>query len=183
MVSLGASWKSEGLIVRGSRVIPVEDGALVGHAYETRRRHGIDMSLEPDRVEQLRKSCMRRPSGKPDFPVLLAVRQGVLGRDLSQLTGRRKANAGASGRGQSPLPRHRVVRSGSLAGRASAELVEETYHPQPVRQVMIPKSAVASALSAFRRFGTEWCRLRSCVPRADLRGRLRGQRLCLPASA
>jgi len=97
------------------------------------------MSLEPDRVERLRKKLYEKAKREPDFRFYTLYDKVCWPETLDQAYRQAKANAGAAG---VDGVRFEDIESSGVErwlAELRQELVEETYHPQPVRRVMIPK--------------------------------------------
>jgi len=97
------------------------------------------MSLKPDRVERLRKKLYEKAKREPDFRFYTLYDKVCWAEILEQAYRQAKANAGAAG-----VDGVRFVDIESYGverwlAELRQELVEETYRPQPVRRVMIPK--------------------------------------------
>src|ERR1700712_4098138 len=141
MVSLGPSWKSEGLMVPRK---PVNAGGgtepWFRHASERGGDRELTMSLEPDQVEQLRKKLYEKAKREPDFRFYSLYDKVCWEETLSQAYRQAKANAGASGVDRVRFQDIESYGVDRWLAELRQELVEETYHPQPVRRGMIPKS-------------------------------------------
>jgi len=98
------------------------------------------MSLEPDGVEQLRKKLYEKAKREPDFRFYSLYDKVCWEETLSQAYRQAKANAGASGVDRVRFQDIESYGVDRWLAELRQELVEETYHPQPVRRVMIPKS-------------------------------------------
>jgi RNA-directed DNA polymerase len=97
------------------------------------------MSLEPDRVERLRKKLYEKAKREPVFRFYTLYDKVCWAETLERSYRQAKANAGAAGVDGvrfEDIESYGVERWLAELGQ---ELVEETYHPQPVRRVMIPK--------------------------------------------
>ena len=120
------------------------------------------MSLEPDRVERLRKKLMRRPSGSRTSGSTRCTTKCAGPRPWHQAYRQAKANAGAAGVDGVRFEDIEAYGEDRWLAELRQELVEETYHPQPVRRVMIPKPGGGERPLGSRRFGTGWRRPPSC---------------------
>lgn len=97
------------------------------------------MSLEPDRVERLRKKLYEKAKREPDFRFYTLYDKVCWPDTLTQAYRQAKANAGAAG---VDGVRFEDIESSGVdrwLAELEQELMEETYRPQPVRRVMIPK--------------------------------------------
>jgi len=97
------------------------------------------MSLEPDRVERLRKKLYEKAKREPDFRFYTLYDKVCWPETLGQAYRQAKANAGAAGVDGvrfEDIESYGVERWLAELGQ---ELAEEIYRPQPVRRVTIPK--------------------------------------------
>jgi RNA-directed DNA polymerase len=97
------------------------------------------MSLEPDRVERLRKKLYEKAKREPDFRFYTLYDKVCWPETVEQAYRQAKANAGAAG---VDGVRFEDIESSGVErwlAELRQELVEETYRPQPVRRVMIPR--------------------------------------------
>jgi RNA-directed DNA polymerase len=97
------------------------------------------MSLEPDRVERLRKKLYEKAKREPDYRFYTLYDKVCWIETLKQAYRQAKANAGSAG---VDGVRFEDIESYGVElwlGELRQELTEETYRPQPVRRVMIPK--------------------------------------------
>jgi RNA-directed DNA polymerase len=97
------------------------------------------MSLEPDQVERLRKKLYEKAKREPDFRFYSLYDKVCWPETLSQAYRQAKANAGAAGVDGIRFEDIEAYGVDRWLGELRQELVEETYQPQPVRRVMIPK--------------------------------------------
>ena len=96
-------------------------------------------SLEPDRVERLRKKLYDKAKREPGFRFYTLYDKVFWPETLSLAYARAKANRGAPGVDGvrfTDIESHGVER---WLGELREELVEETYRPQAVRRVKIAK--------------------------------------------
>jgi RNA-directed DNA polymerase len=117
----------------------LRDGALVRACFRTRRRPGLTLSLEPDQVERLRKKLYEKAKREPDFRFYTLYDKVCWPETLALAYRQAKANAGAAGVDGVRFEDIESYGVGRWLGELWQELVEETYRPQPVRRVMIPK--------------------------------------------
>jgi RNA-directed DNA polymerase len=97
------------------------------------------MSLEPDRVERLRKKLYEKAKQEPDFRFYSLYDKVCWTETLTRAYRQAKANAGAAG---VDGVRFEDIESMGVEPWLAAlrqELVEETYRPAAVRRVVIPK--------------------------------------------
>jgi RNA-directed DNA polymerase len=97
------------------------------------------MSLEPDRVERLRKKLYEKAKREPDFRFYSLYDKVCWPETLQRSYRQAKANGGAAG---VDGVRFEAIESYGVdrwLGELEKELVEETYRAQPVRRVVIPK--------------------------------------------
>ena len=97
------------------------------------------MSLEPDQVERLRKKLYEKAKREPDFRFYSLYDKVCWAETLHRAYRQAKANAGASGVDGVRFEDIEAYGEDRWLAELRQELVEETYHPQPVRRVMIPK--------------------------------------------
>lgn len=96
-------------------------------------------SLEPDRVERLRKKLYEKAKREPDFRFYSLYDKVCWSESLQRSYRQAKAKGGAAGvDGVRFVDIERQGRDRWL-GELREELVEERYAPQAVRRVMIPK--------------------------------------------
>src|SRR5436309_958562 len=140
MAGLGPSWKSEGLVV------PRKPGNAGGGKepwlwtrFGTRRRPGLAMSLEPDRVERLRKKLYEKAKREPTFRVDSLYDKVYWKETLDRAYRQAKANAGAAGVDGVRFVDIEAYGEERWLAELRQELEGETYHPQAVRRVKIPK--------------------------------------------
>jgi RNA-directed DNA polymerase len=97
------------------------------------------MSLEPDRVERLRKKLYEKAKREPAFRFYSLYDKVCWPETLAQAYRQAKANAGAAGVDGIRFEDIESYGAERWLAELRQELVEETYLPQPVRRVMIPK--------------------------------------------
>jgi RNA-directed DNA polymerase len=97
------------------------------------------MSLEPDRVERLRKKLYEKAKQEPDFRFYSLYDKVCWTETLTQAYRQAKANDGAAGVDGIRFEDIESYGVERWLAELRQELVEETYRPQPVRRVMIPK--------------------------------------------
>lgn len=97
------------------------------------------MSLEPDRVERLRKKLYEKAKREPDFRFYSLYDKVCWAETLHRAYRQAKENAGAAGVDGVRFEEIEAYGEDRWLAELRQELVEETYHPQPVRRVMIPK--------------------------------------------
>jgi RNA-directed DNA polymerase len=97
------------------------------------------MSLEPDRVERLRKKLYEKAKREPDYRFYTLYDKVCWPETLAQAYRQAKANAGAPGVDGVRFEDIEAYGVDRWLAELRQELVDETYHPQPVRRVMIPK--------------------------------------------
>ena len=109
------------------------------HASERGGDRELTMSLEPDQVERLRKKLYEKAKREPDFRFYSLYDKVCWAETLHRAYRQAKANAGAAG--VDGVGFEDIVAYGEDRWLAELrqDLSEETYHPQPVRRVMIPK--------------------------------------------
>jgi RNA-directed DNA polymerase len=109
------------------------------HASEREGDRALTMSLEPDQVERLRKKLYEKAKREPDFRFYSLYDKVCWAETLSQAYRQVKANAGAAGVDGVRFEDIESYGVDRWLAELRQELVEETYHPHPVRRVMIPK--------------------------------------------
>jgi RNA-directed DNA polymerase len=114
-------------------------GPWFGHASETRRRPGLTKSLEPERVERLRRKLYEKAKREPDFRFYTLYDKVCWAETLERAYRQAKANAGASGVDGVRFEDIESYGAERWLGELRQELMEEVYRPQPVRRVLIPK--------------------------------------------
>jgi RNA-directed DNA polymerase len=97
------------------------------------------MSLEPDRVERLRKKLYEKAKREPDFRFYTLYDKVCWAETLERSYRQAKANAGAAGVDGVRFEDIEAYGVDRWLAELRQELVEESYRPQPVRRVMIPK--------------------------------------------
>jgi RNA-directed DNA polymerase len=97
------------------------------------------MSLEPERVERLRKKLYEKAKREPDFRFYSLYDKVCWVETLHRSYRQAKANAGAAGVDGVRFEDIESYGVDRWLGELRQELMEETYRPQPVRRVMIPK--------------------------------------------
>jgi RNA-directed DNA polymerase len=97
------------------------------------------MSLEPDQVERLRKKLYEKAKREPDFRFYSLYDKVCWAATLHRAYRQAKANAGAAGVDGVRFEDIEAYGEDRWLAELRQELLEETYHPQPVRRVMIPK--------------------------------------------
>jgi RNA-directed DNA polymerase len=109
------------------------------HASEREGDRELTQSLEPDRVERLRKKLYEKAKREPDFRFYTLYDKVCWAETLAQAYRQAKANAGSAGVDGVRFEDIESYGEDRWLAELRQELVEETYHPQPVRRVMIPK--------------------------------------------
>ncbi len=99
----------------------------------------MTMSLEPDRVERLRKKLYEKAKQEPAFRFYSLYDKVCWPETLAQAYRKAKANAGTAGVDGVRFEDIESVGVDRWLAELRQELVEETYRPQPVRRVLIPK--------------------------------------------
>jgi RNA-directed DNA polymerase len=97
------------------------------------------MSLEPDRVERLRKKLYEKAKREPDFRFYTLYDKVCWTETLERAYRQAKANAGAAGVDGVRFEDIEAYGVDRWLAELQKELVEETYRPHAVRRVMIPK--------------------------------------------
>ncbi len=97
------------------------------------------MSLESDRVERLRKKLYEKAKREPDFRFYSLYDKVCWPETLLRSYRQAKANGGAAGVDGVRFEDIESYGVDRWLGELEKELVEETYRPQPVRRVVIPK--------------------------------------------
>jgi len=134
-------------------------GPYFGSASEAGKEAEIGVSLAtPDKIRQLQKKLYRKAKQEPDYRFYLlydkVYREDILAHAW-QLVREHNGAPGVDGISCESIEARGVEEW--LAG-IRKELHEQTYKPDPVRRVMIPKRGGVSGRSAFRRYATEWCK-------------------------
>jgi RNA-directed DNA polymerase len=114
-------------------------GPWFGHASERGEDRELTMSLEPDRVERLRKKLYEKAKREPDFRFYSLYDKVCWSETLHRSYRQAKANAGAAGVDGVRFEDIESYGVERWLGELQKELMEETYRPQPVRRVVIPK--------------------------------------------
>jgi len=109
------------------------------HASERGGDRELTMSLEPDQVERLRKKLYEKAKREPDFRFYSLYDKMCWAETLHRAYRQAKANAGAAGVDGVRFEDIAAYGEDRWLAELRQELLEETYHPQPVRRVMIPK--------------------------------------------
>ena len=110
-----------------------------GHASQRDGDWELTMSLEPDQVERLRKKLYEKAKREPDFRFYSLYDKVCWTETLHRAYRQAKANAGAAGVDGVRFEDIEAYGEDRWLAELRQELVEETYHPQPVRRVLIPK--------------------------------------------
>ena len=97
------------------------------------------MSLEPDRVERLRQKLYEKAKREPAFRFYTLYDKVCWAETLARSYRQAKANAGAAGVDGVRFEDIEAYGVDRWLAELRQELVEESYRPQPVRRVMIPK--------------------------------------------
>lgn len=97
------------------------------------------MSLEPDRVERLRKKLYEKAKREPDFRFYSLYDKVCWRETLLRSYRQAKANAGAAGVDGIRFEDIESYGVDRWLGELQKDLLEETYRPHPVRRVVIPK--------------------------------------------
>lgn len=109
------------------------------HASKRGGDRELTMSLEPDQVERLRKKLYEKAKREPEFRFYSLYDKVCWAETLYRAYRQAKANAGACGVDGVRFEEIEAYGEDRWLAELRQELVEETYHPQPVRRVMIPK--------------------------------------------
>lgn len=99
----------------------------------------IDMSLEPDRVERLRKKLYEKAKQEPSYRFYTLYDKVCWPESLALAYRQAKANAGAAGVDGIRFEDIETYGVDLWLAELRQELVAETYHPEAVRRVKIPK--------------------------------------------
>jgi RNA-directed DNA polymerase len=97
------------------------------------------MSLEPERVERLRKKLYEKAKREPDFRFYTLYDKVCWPQTLARAYRQAKANAGAAGVDGVQFEDIESYGVDRWLAELGQELVKESYRPQPVRRVVIPK--------------------------------------------
>jgi RNA-directed DNA polymerase len=97
------------------------------------------MSLEPERVERLRKKLYEKAKREPAFRFYSLYDKVCWPETLARAYRQAKANAGAAGVDGVRFEDIESYGVDRWLGELRQELMEEVYRPHPVRRVMIPK--------------------------------------------
>ncbi|MGH9381534.1 MAG: group II intron reverse transcriptase/maturase, partial [Thermoanaerobaculia bacterium] len=97
------------------------------------------MSLEPERVERLRKKLYEKAKQEPDFRFYTLYDKVYWPETLVRAYAMAKANRGAPGIDGIRFADIEAYGVDRWLGELREELVEERYRPHPVRRVKIPK--------------------------------------------
>lgn len=110
-----------------------------GHASEREGDRELTKSLEPDRVERLRKKLYEKAKREPDYRFYTLYDKVCWAETLARAYQHSKSNDGAPGVDGVRFEDIETYGVERWLAELRQELVEETYRPQPVRRVMIPK--------------------------------------------
>jgi RNA-directed DNA polymerase len=99
----------------------------------------LTKSLEPERVERLRKKLYEKAKREPDYRFYTLYDKVCWPETLAQAYRQAKANAGAAGVDGERFADIETYGVERWLGELEKELMAETYRPQPVRRVLIPK--------------------------------------------
>lgn len=99
----------------------------------------MTLSLEPDRVERLRKKLYEKAKREPDFRFYTLYDKVCWAETLERAYRKAKANAGAAGVDGLKFTDVEAYGVERWLAELRQELVEETYRPQAVRRALIPK--------------------------------------------
>jgi RNA-directed DNA polymerase len=99
----------------------------------------LTKSLEPDQVERLRKKLYEKAKREPDYRFYTLYDKVCWPETLAQAYRQAKANAGAAGVDGIRFEDIEAYGVEQWLAELRQELVDETYRPQPVRRVKIPK--------------------------------------------
>jgi RNA-directed DNA polymerase len=99
----------------------------------------LTKSLEPERVERLREKLYEKAKREPDFRFYTLYDKVCWPETLVRAYRQAKANAGAAGVDGVRFEDIESYGVDRWLGELRQELMEETYRPQPVRRVVIPK--------------------------------------------
>src|SRR5687768_2574999 len=97
------------------------------------------MSLEPERVERLRQKLYEKAKREPDFRFYTLYDKVCWPKTLARAYRQAKANAGAAGVDGVQFGNIESYGVDRWLDELGQELVKESYRPQPVRRVVIPK--------------------------------------------
>ncbi len=133
-------WESEG------RIVPVKPGNAGGGkapwfwcALEEEGDRELTKSLEPDRVERLRKKLYEKAKREPTFRFYTLYDKVCWLETLARAYAKAKANGGGPGVDGIRFEDIEAYGADRWLGELREELVEETYRPQAVKRVKIPK--------------------------------------------
>src|SRR4051794_332170 len=115
-------------------------GPWFGHASEREGDRELTVSLEPDRVERLRKKLYEKAKREPDFRFYTLYDKVCWAETLAQAYRQAKANAGSAGVDGVRFEDIESYGEDRWLAELRQDLVVEKYHPQPVRRGMIPKA-------------------------------------------
>lgn len=97
------------------------------------------MSLEPERVERLRRKLYEKAKREPGYRFYTLYDKVCWPETMGRAYRQAKANAGAPGVDGESFEDIESSGVERWLGELQRELMEEVYHPQPVRRVVIPK--------------------------------------------
>ena len=98
------------------------------------------MSLEtPDKIRSLQRKLYCKAKAEPAFRFYLLYDKICREDILRHAYALARANAGAPGVDGVTFEEIEAAGAGGVAGGPARDLVSKTYHPDPVRRVMIPK--------------------------------------------
>jgi RNA-directed DNA polymerase len=99
----------------------------------------LTKSLEPERVERLRRKLYEKAKREPDFRFYTLYDKVCWPETLDRAYRQAKANAGAAGVDGMRFEDIESYGVDRWLGELQKDLLEEVYRPHPVRRVMIPK--------------------------------------------
>jgi RNA-directed DNA polymerase len=117
----------------------------------------------PDRIRRLQEALGTKAKQAPTYRFYLLYDKVYRADILAYAYALAKQRDGASGVDEETFEAIEAAGRERWLAAVQEALRTETNRPQPVRRVRIPKPAGAgNAHLGFRRFGTGWCRRRSC---------------------